>query len=62
MNILQSAINRNTEQLLKNEEWCFGQRITSFYKMRKVFKTEICEGKFEWLFEKRSKAVRNDRG
>ena len=49
MNKIQKAINREAEQLLKNEDWLYGHRITSFYKMRKIFKKEVCEGDFGWL-------------
>jgi hypothetical protein len=52
MNKVQRIINRETEQLLKNEDWLYGIRITSFYKMRKIFKNEVCERKYEWLLKR----------
>lgn len=38
MNKRQKLINRTAEFCLKNEEWLYGRRITSFYKMRKLVK------------------------
>lgn len=38
MNKRQKLITKVTEGLLKNEEWIYGRRVTSFCKMRKMVK------------------------
>jgi len=38
LNKRQKLINNVTENLLKNEDWLYSRRITSFYKMRKYVK------------------------
>lgn len=40
INKRQNTINKVTEGLLKNEDWLYGKRITSFYRMRKLVKKE----------------------
>lgn len=40
MNKRQRLINETTKDLLKNEDYLYGKRITSFYRMRKFVKKE----------------------
>lgn len=40
MNKRQKLINKVTKGLLKNEDWLYGRRVTSFYKMRKYVKKQ----------------------